>query len=233
MKLFNKKNIYICLLLIIIICYFYVTRFSMKESLQTQSLDEKLSITASGVDNVVNLNERAKETDIINVEYNNQINEKEISYDDGNTLIQTYGEIFPLQKEDKKLDTELTEYRNKEKKTDNIREKLNEYNTQISYIQKELKTYNKIETQYQELIAKKSALDNDMKNIGSELSYCEKKRGVSNSKIEKQGEEIKKLVKELNGNTFNKSVKNYNEYFSKYKELSSKLETLNNKPCVT
>lgn len=233
MKLFTKKNIYICLLLIIIICYFYVTRYSIKESLETQPLDEKLSITATGVDNIVNLNEAEKERDIINVNYNNQINQKEISYADGNGLIKTYGEIFPLQKEDTKLDAQLTEYRNSgTQETDHIREKLHEYNTEISIIQKELETYNKIESQYQKIIAKKSALDNDTKNINSELSYSEKKIKASNLKIEKQQEEIKNLEEELNKNTYNEKVKIYSEYASKYNELSSKLEILNRKPCA-
>ena len=145
MNLLTKKHVSIYLLLIIIICYFYVTRFSIKESLETQPLDEKLSITATGVDNIVNLNKTKKENDIINLHYNNEINQKEISYADGNRLIKTYSEIFPLQKEDIKLDAELTLYRNDSKQeTDHIREKLNEYRSEISLIQKELESYNKI-----------------------------------------------------------------------------------------
>ena len=103
--------------LLILIALLYFNKTHLKENIQNidnlpnNSQQSNISIASTGVNNVVDLINSTKQKNVTNVDYNNRIEQKEINYDDGNTLMNTYSKIYPLRKDEIQLDNTLSEYK--------------------------------------------------------------------------------------------------------------------------
>ena len=206
----------------------------LKENLQNITHEQPIiSVAATGVNNAVELIDSTKQTEIMNVDYNNVINRSEVNYSDGNTLINTYSKIYPLRKEEVQLDNTLSEYKEEQAEIDELKEKINKMEKKIDEIQVEMKTYNQVELELQEAVAKKAALDNDISNLQSELTDCNASDEITRTKIQSQETEISILDSKLKGKqeTFNQTLTKERTLASQFNTLQSRMDYLNQQSC--
>lgn len=227
-------NIYvliICLLIFIVLCS---SKTYLKENLQNITHEQPIiSVAATGVNNAVELIDSTKQTEIMNVDYNNVINRSEVNYSDGNTLINTYSKIYPLRKEEVQLDNTLSEYKEEQAEIDELKEKINKMDKKIDEIQVEMKTYNQVELELQEAVAKKAAVNNDISNLQSEITLCKAKNRTNGTKIEYQLDEMTELKGRLKGKQeiYETTLNNEQTLAGQFNNLQSRIDYLNQQPC--
>ena len=233
----NTHMIIISLLILIALLYFNKTH--LKENIQNidnlpnNSQQSNISIASTGVNNVVDLINSTKQKNVTNVDYNNRIEQKEINYDDGNTLMNTYSKIYPLRKDEIQLDNTLSEYKEENAEVDGLKLQINQMDKRMSEIQTEIKTYKQVELDLQQEIAKKAALDNDISNLQSELTDCNASDEITRTKIQSQETEISILDSKLKGKqeTFNQTLTKERTLASQFNTLQSRMDYLNQQPC--
>jgi len=238
MKL-NIKTINISL----IICLFifialYFKKTFLRENLQNiageQSIEEpNVSIASTGVNNAVELIDSMKSKNNMNVDYHNVIDRSENDYSNGNTLINTYSKIYPLRKEEIQLDNTLEKYKEEQAEIDELKKEINIMDKKIDELQVEMKTYNQVELELQEAIAKKAALNNDITNITSEISSCNSKNNVNGRKIADQMDEITELKRKLKGKQeiYETTLNSEQTLAGQYNKLQRRMDYLNQQPC--
>jgi len=233
----NTHMIIISLLILIALLYFNKTHF--KENIQNidnvpnNSQQSSISLASTGVNNVVDLMNSTKQKNVTNVDYNNRIEQKEINYDDGNTLMNTYSKIYPLRKDEIQLDNTLSEYKEENAEVNGLKLQINQMDKRMSEIQTEIKTYKQVELELQEAVAKKAALDNDISNLQSELTDCNASDEITRTKIQSQETEISILDSKLKGKqeTFNQTLTKERTLASQFNTLQSRMDYLNQQPC--
>jgi chromosome segregation ATPase len=228
-------NIYviitICLLIFIILC---LKKTYLKENLQNITQDQEIvSIEATGINNVVESIDSTKQKEIMNVDYNNVIDRSDVNYNDGNILIDTYSELYPLRKEEVQLDNTLDEYKDDQSEIHGLKKKINEIDKKTDEIQVQMKTYNQVELDLQEAIAKNESLKNDNLNISSKTEYCNKKKKDNGTKIQSQENEIRSLKDKIKERweIYQTTVKKEEELGDKFRTLNRRMNYLNQQSC--
>lgn len=238
MKLHIKSTniiLIICLLVFIVLC---INKKYLIENLQNMNEEQNIeqpniSLASTGVNNAVELIDSMKSKNNMNVDYHNVIDRSENDYSDGNKLIDTYSKIYPLRKEEIQLDETLAQYKEKQAEIDELKEKINQMDKRINEIQTEIKTYNQVEVELQEAIAKKAALENDITNITSEISSCDSKNAVNGRKISHQLDQISSLKGKLKGkqDVFQTTFNSEQQLAKQYNKLQRRMDYLNQQPC--
>lgn len=228
-------NIYviitICIFIFIILC---LKKTYLKENLQNITQDQPIvSIEATGINNTVELIDSTKQKEIMNVDYNNVIDRSDVNYNDGNILIDTYSKIYPLRKEEVQLDNTLDKYKDDQSEIHGFKKNINEIDKKTDEIQVQMKTYNQVEFEFQEAIAKKASLKNDNLNISSKTEYCNKKNKENGAKIQFQENEIRSLKDKIKERLeiFQTTIKKEEELADKFRTLNRRMNHLNKQTC--
>ena len=112
-------------------------------------VDEKrefmnVNINSTGVDNIKKISDSMKSTTGLSVDYDNTVQETEITENVGDALIKTYGEMSPLYQQEVDINKDLNKYEKEQKELQYLRAKLLTLEQEINTMNQELLSYNTV-----------------------------------------------------------------------------------------
>tara|TARA_A100001015_G_scaffold299104_1_gene382738 strand:+ start:329 stop:1606 length:1278 start_codon:yes stop_codon:yes gene_type:complete len=229
---FHHKIIFSALFaLLLFIGVYFLEAF--KENMEEKNTRSPLVIASSGIDNLQNLLNSMGRKENINVNYENDITNKETSSTEGTILINNYNKLQPLLKKENTLNKEMNVYREKNAEIDDLQSELDNLEYQINAIRQKLSIYSNAENELVDLQNKIPVLEASIASFGRNFIQCKKTVQFKNDTLTNIGTTIEEKNKKLSekNTEFAKLTTQSQKIIEKIDELKSRMNTLDSLGC--
>ena len=192
-----------------------------------------VNINSTGVDNIKKISDSMKSTTDLSVDYDNTVQETEITENVGDALIKTYGEMSPLYQEEVDINKDLNKYEKEQKELQYLRAKLLTLEQEINTMNQELLSYNTVSNDLFELKKNIDSKETSISKLESSIEACNKKNKELDEKLSEDEEvfiEKEKLLTEEE-TKYEKALENSKKINTKKKQLLDRFTYLDNQAC--